>query len=215
MKLGIFDSGIGGEAVATSLAAEFPSAQIITVNDREHLPYGNRTAEDITQLTDNAIQPLLQEACDVIVIACNSATAAAIETLRERYPDQLFVGLEPTIKPAVTLTKTGVIGVCATPATLASSRYNALKNQYASSVTTLEPDCSSWAEMIEENSMNEENIEAIVNELCDQRADVIVLACTHYHWIREVIEEKAHGRATVLDPSEAIVSRVHALLEQR
>lgn len=215
MKLGIFDSGIGGEAIAGSLTTEFPLAQIITVNDRDHLPYGNRTAEDITQLTDAAIQPLLGQHCDIIVIACNSATAAAIETLRERYPDQRFIGLEPMVKPAVTLTKTGVIGVCATPATLASPRYHMLKNQYASGVNTLEPDCSSWAEMIEETSLNEENIEAIVNQLCDQAVDVIVLACTHYHWIREVVEEKARGRAIVLDPSEAIVSRVRALLEQR
>src|SRR5688500_4451990 len=120
MKLGIFDSGIGGEAVAASLHAAFPAAEIVTVNDREHLPYGDRTAEDITALTDAAIQPLLAGNCDVIVIACNSATAAAIETLRARYPEQLFVGLEPMIKPAAAMTKTGTIAVCATPATLGS-----------------------------------------------------------------------------------------------
>ena len=212
MKLGIFDSGIGGEAIAGSLATEFPLAQIITVNDREHLPYGNRTPEDITQLTDAAIQPLLREACDVIVIACNSATAAALETLRKRYPDQRFVGLEPMIKPAAALTKKGVIGVCATPATLASSRYRELKKQYATDVTTLEPDCSSWAQMIEESDMNEDVIEETVDRLREQGADVIVLACTHYHWIRAVIEEKARDRAIILDPAAATAEQIQRLL---
>lgn len=212
MKLGIFDSGIGGEAIASSLAAAFPMAEIITVDDREHLPYGNRTSEDITQLTDTAIQPLLKEHCDVIVIACNSATAAAIETLRERYPDQPFVGLEPMIKPAAMLSTSGVIGVCATPATLASSRYQELKKQYAADVTTLEPDCSSWAQLIEENSMNEDIIEETIDRLCDQDADVIVLACTHYHWIRGVIEEKARNRATILDPAAATAEQIQRLL---
>jgi len=214
MKLGIFDSGIGGEAVARSLKTAFPEATLYIVNDREHIPYGDRTVDDITQLTDAAIQPLLETLCDVIIIACNSATAAAIETLRGRYPDQLIIGLEPMIKPATALTASGIITICATPATLSSTRYQNLKQKFLGT-TILEPDCSGWARMIETNDINEAQIEKTIDIACSQGADVIVLACTHYHWIREVIEKAAAGRATILDPSEAIVRRVRVLLESR
>lgn len=215
MKLGIFDSGIGGEAVAASLRAAFPNAEIVNVDDREHLPYGDRSPEDITALTDTAIQPLLAGNCDVIVIACNSATAAAIKTLRARYPEQLFIGLEPMLKPAVAMTKTGTIAVCATPATLNSDHYARLKETYESGVTIVEPDCSTWARIIEDNEVNENHIEETVERVCSAGADVIVLACTHYHWIREVIERAAAGRADVIEPSAAIADRVRSLLESR
>jgi glutamate racemase len=215
MKLGVFDSGIGGEAVAQELAVAFPSAHIMSVNDHEHVPYGDRKAEDITRLTDAAIQPLLTAHCDVIIIACNSATAAAIEILRQRYPTQLFIGLEPMVKPAAAMTRTGTIAVCATPATLGSVRYHRLRDTYTKNVTVIEPDCSSWARLIENNELNEAEVETTVETLLEQNADVIVLACTHYHWIRETIAAVTAGRAQVIDPSEAIVRQVKALLERR
>lgn len=215
MKLGIFDSGIGGEAVADMLQTAFPDTAIAVVNDREHVPYGSRSIEDVTSLTDAAIQPLLGANCDIIVIACNTATAAAIETLRDRYPNQPFIGLEPMVKPASLLTKTGVISVCATPATLASERYTDLKQRYGASTIVIEPDCSGWAHMIEHDQIDELIIKNIISDVCEQGADVIVLACTHYHWIRDIIEKTAAGRATVIDPSDAIVRRVTALLESR
>lgn len=215
MKLGIFDSGIGGEAVAESLRRAFPEADITIVNDREHVPYGDRTPEDITTLTDAAIQPLLKSNCDIIILACNSATAAAIETLRTRYPEQLFIGLEPMVKPAASMTRTGTVAICATPATLSSDRYRRLKETFAHDIRVLEPDCSGWARMIEDNEINEDHIEETIEDVCSKGADVIVLACTHYHWISEVIDRAAAGRATVLDPSDAIANRVRSLLERR
>lgn len=215
MKLGIFDSGIGGEAVAESLRAAFPTADIMTVNDRDHVPYGDRTLEEITTLTDAAIQPLLTSSCDVIIIACNSATAAAIEALRAQYPEHRFIGLEPMVKPAAAMTKSGTIAICATPATLSSNRYAHLKETFAKDITVLEPDCSGWSRMIEDSEVNEDSIEQTVEEVCAAGADIIILACTHYHWIREVIERAAAGRATVIDPSDAIASRVRDLLESR
>lgn len=215
MIIGVFDSGIGGEAIAHSLTQAFPDATVHTVNDRAHLPYGLRPAQEVISLTDVAIQPLLAAHCDVIVIACNTATAAAIETLRERYPDQPFIGLEPMVKPAAQLTENGVIAVCATPTTLASGRYLQLKQRFASDITVIEPDCSTWASMIEADALNEDHIASTIEAVCRQQADVIVLACTHYHWIREHIEKTAAGRATVIDPSDAIVRRVRQLLESR
>lgn len=211
MKLGVFDSGIGGEAVAAALQSHFPEATITTVNDRAHLPYGDKSAAEIQRLTDRAIQPLLGS--DVIVIACNSATTAAIDWLRQTYPQQQFIGIEPMVRPAAEQTKTGIIAVCATPATLASTRYKTLKQTYASGVVVLEPDCAQWAQMIEDNAMNEQALSAQITLLLAQNADVIVLGCTHYHWIKEDILRIANHKALVLDPSDAIANRVRELLE--
>lgn len=215
MKLGIFDSGIGGEAVANALGVTFPRADIITVNDHEHVPYGDKTPEEVIHLTDMAIQPLLEAACDIIVLACNTATALAIETLRAKYPQQKFIGIEPMIKTAAELTKTKTIAVCATPATLKSARYRELAAQYAGGITIIEPDCSGWAFMIENDEINHQKIERIINAVCGQGADVIVLGCTHYHWIKEFVMEAADSRARILEPSEAIGRRVKELLELR
>lgn len=214
MKLGIFDSGIGGEVVALSLKCAFPEAEILTVNDREHVPYGSRSANEITHLTDLAIQPLLHASCDIIILACNSATAAAIETLRQRYPSQQFIGLEPMIKTAAAKSKHGIIAMCATPATLASERYRRLVSQHGSNLTVIEPDCSTWAAMIEANQLNTAHIQQTIAAVCEQGADVIVLGCTHYHWIKDRIEKHAAGRAIVIEPSDAIARRVRALLER-
>ncbi len=210
MKLGVFDSGIGGEAVAQALQAKFPEATITTVNDRKNVPYGDKSADEIRHLTNIAIQPLLGS--DVIIIACNTATAAAIDWLREEYSTQKFIGLEPMVKPAIEQTTTGVIAVCATPATLASARYQTLAQQYGAGITILEPDCSTWARMIEDNNMNEHILAAQIGNLLDKKADVIVLGCTHYHWIKEDIARLTYDKAIVLESSDAIASRVRELL---
>lgn len=214
MKLGIFDSGIGGEALVQSLQKTFPDAEILSVNDREHMPYGDHTKNEVIQLTDAAIQPLLQATCDVIVIACNTATVNAIDSLRVAYPHQKFIGIEPMIKPAATLTKTHTIAVCATPATLASGRYHQLIQTYGSHLEIIEPDCSQWAYWIENNQLNRSHIKNTIDEVCAKGADVIVLGCTHYHWIKDLIVELAAGRAIVVEPSEAIGRRVQELLAQ-
>ena len=212
MKLGIFDSGIGGEAVAAALQVTFPAAQIITVNDKKNVPYGDKPPTTVIQLTDAAIQPLLQEECDVIVLACNTATALAISTLRSRYPAQKFIGIEPMIKTAAAITKTKTIAVCATPATLASTRYHELIRKYGQDLTVIEPDCRTWAYMIENNEINHEIIKRTITAACDQGVDIIVLGCTHYHWIKDLISAIAIDRAVVIEPSEAIGHRVTALL---
>lgn len=212
MKLGIFDSGIGGEAVASSLRAAFPDASLMVVNDRKNVPYGNKMPGEVVELTDAAIQPLLKNNCDIIILACNTASAAAIEILRERYPGQKFIGLEPMVKTAASLTKSNVVAICATPATLASDRYKRLVTRFGAHLTILEPDCSNWAYMIENNQVNNEEISKIINQLCDRGADVIVLGCTHYHWIKDLIITLAAGRAQIIEPSEAIVRRVKTLL---
>lgn len=212
MKIGIFDSGIGGEAVAAALRSGFPEAKIDTINDRANVPYGEKSDTEIRTLTEQAIKPFLEKKYDIIVIACNTATAISIEYLREKYSKQKFIGIEPMIKTAAKTTKTGVITVCATEATLNSERYKKLVDEHAKHLTLIEPDCSNWAFMIEHSEINELTIENTINEACEKGSDVIVLGCTHYHWIKDLVVKIADGRASVLEPSDAIVRRVKQLL---
>jgi glutamate racemase len=212
MKIGVFDSGIGGKAIAERLQADYPDSEVLYVDDHKNVPYGSRTQDDIVHLTDVAIQPLLNQSCDVIVIACNTATAAAIDILKDTYPNTPFIGLEPMVKPAALLTQTGVIAICATPFTLNSGRYTSLKEDYASDIIVLEPDCSDWASMIEADQTDIQEITDAISGVCVAGADVIVLACTHYHWIKEEIIKIADGRAQVIDPSDAISRRVGDVL---
>jgi glutamate racemase len=212
MKIGVFDSGIGGKAIADSLARDFPEAEIIYIHDSEHVPYGGREETEIIKLTETALKPILEGVSDCIVIACNTVTAAAIEYLREKYPREKFIGLEPMVKPAAALTKSGVIAICATPYTLQSNRYQGLKELYAKNVEIIEPDCSEWAAMIERNSIDSQIIQTTVQDIVAKKADVIVLACTHYHWIKELIINEVGDKVKVLDPSEAISRRVASLL---
>lgn len=212
LSIGVFDSGIGGEAVAMSVRSYFPRAYVTTVNDRANLPYGDKTIDELRRLTDAAIQPLLGS--DIIIIACNSATTAAIGFLREKYPWQKFIGIEPMIKPAAACSKTKVIGVCATPATLASEAYRALKECYATNCTVVEPNCEDWAQMIENNTVNVSKITTTLDEMLDSGVDVIVLGCTHYHWIKELISAHVGPNIRVLEPSEAINRRIERLLAE-
>lgn len=212
VKIGVFDSGIGGEAVAKRLRHLFPKAKIVSVNDSENVPYGSRSASDVIRLTDAAIQPLLTAKCDAIVIACNTATTNAINHLRTTYPDVHFVGIEPMIKPAASLTKTGTITVLATPSTLKSHRYAELKRQWAAQLTVIEPDCSTWASLIERGEMTRIDVHVAILESLRWNSDVIVLGCTHYHLLKDRIQSTAGPGVRVLEPSDAIGARIDSLL---
>lgn len=212
MRIGIFDSGVGGKAVATKLAELLPDAEIISVDDHQHVPYGDRTSDDIIQLTKTAIQPLLDAVCDAIIITCNTATTVAITALRASYPSVNFIGIEPMVKPAAKATKSKVIAVLATPRTLQSDRYNELKQTWAKGVTVLEPDCTNWAKLIEDGDSRLIHVEATVASLLKQHVDVIILGCTHYHLIKERVIDAADDNVTVLEPTDAIANRIKNLL---
>lgn len=211
LKIGVFDSGIGGESVMQAVQKALPQAQVVFRSDSTHMPYGDKSPQQLLGFVVPILQELESEGCDAIVIACNTVTTTLIQDLRERINVPL-VGIEPMVKPAAAATKTGVIAVCATSATLASQRYAWLKNTWAQNVKVLEPDCSRWAYMIEHNQVNEEQIKRQINELCGQNADVIVLGCTHYHWIEDAIKHAANGRAQVIQPEQAAVKRLKSVL---
>lgn len=213
MKIGVFDSGIGGEVIAKELGASFPEAIITTVDDTKNVPYGDKTPREVIELTNLAIQPLLKASSDIIVIACNTATALAIEYLRQRYPGQKFIGIEPMIKAAAAQTKNRIVIVCATPATLNSPRYRQLIKRFAPSLRIIEPDCSAWAPMIQLDRINQRHIRQTIKPALREGADIIVLGCTHYHWIKEYIQSFAANRVVVLEPSVAIARRVTQLMK--
>lgn len=207
MKIGVFDSGVGGLSIARAIEKTLPDDEVVYVNDREHVPYGDKTPEQLLGFVEPILQKLVEQGCKVIVIACNTVTTTIIGELRERISVPL-VGIEPMIKPAAVATKTGVVAVCATPATLKSPRYAWLKKTYATGLKVLEPDCNQWARMIEDSQINEQKIEVQINDVCKQKADVIVLGCTHYHWIEETIDRMAAGRAAVIQPEQAVVAQL-------
>jgi glutamate racemase len=211
VKIGVFDSGIGGLSVANAIKKAFPQHEIIFKNDAKHVPYGTRSMDEVLGFTLPILQSLVADGARCIVIACNTVSTNLIEQLRNLI-DVPLVAMEPMVKPAAERTKTGVIAVCATPATLSSDRYNWLKRTYALDITVLEPDCSTWAGMIETNSVDGGAIRQLVESVVAEKADVIVLGCTHYHWIEELIRAAAGGKATVLQPEQPVIGQLSKVL---
>jgi glutamate racemase len=212
-KVGVFDSGVGALSVIQAIKKELPELEIVFKDDKHHLPYGSKTVEEIHGFVTPIFQEFVDEGCQVIVIACNTVTTNLISELRQEF-DVPMVGMEPAVKPAALASQTGVIAVCATPRTLASVRYAWLKSEYAKNVEVLEPDCSDWALMVENNSVDREKVAKIIDEVCEQKADQIVLGCTHYHWIEELIRDSARGRAQVIQPEQPVINQLKKVLEQ-
>lgn len=213
MTIGVFDSGVGGQSVASAVKKAFPTADVVYVADTKNIPYGTKTPDELLQL----VSPILNKLsihCDAIVVACNTVSTTIIKPLREQIHTPL-IAVEPMIKPAAAITKSGTIAVCATPTTLASKRYGWLKDEYAKELTVLEPDCSDWSYMIETKQMDRRYIEEQINDVCEQGADVIVLGCTHYHWIEDIIRDIANDRAVVIQPEQAVVKQLERVLEQQ
>jgi glutamate racemase len=214
MKIGVFDSGVGGQSVANAIQKELPDLEISVVEDKANLPYGTKTPEELHKLVLPLLQGMRDDGCEVIVVACNTVTTNIIETLRGELTVPL-IGMEPMVKPAAEQTKSGVIAICATPATLRSNRYQWLKNTYAKGVKVLEPDCSDWASLIESNEINRTHIQEQIESVCQAGADIIVLGCTHYHWIEEIVCGVANGRAEVLQPELPVIEQLKRVLVQQ
>jgi glutamate racemase len=210
MTIGIFDSGKGGYNILEILRQSFPNFEFIYISDEKNLPYGLKSAEIVRELTSRAIQPLVPR-CQIIVIACNTATTSAIDHLRASFPNVKFIGLEPMVRPAAKTTQTNAICVCATPATLRSHDYAQLKSNFAQNVEVIEPDCSTWAELIENDKLDEIDLEPLKSTILGQNCDVLVLGCTHYHALIPKLR-KLLPKIAILEPSDAIVERVKNLL---
>jgi glutamate racemase len=213
IKIGVFDSGVGALSVIQAIQKELPRLEIIYIDDKTHVPYGSRRIEEIHSFIKPIFQEFIDEGCQVIVVACNTVTTNLITQLRQEFSMPL-VGMEPAIKPAAEATQSNVIAVCATPRTLSSERYAWLKNEYAPGIKVLEPDCSKWALMIENNRVERDKVAKTIEDVMDQGADQIVLGCTHYHWIEELINEVANGRAAIIQPTKPVIAQLKRVIAQ-
>ncbi len=213
-KIGVFDSGIGGLSVARAIEKALPGREVVFVNDTKNVPYGTKTPEALVKIVEPIFKNMQEQGCDVIVVACNTVTTTLIEHLRSVIKVPL-IGMEPMVKPAAAQTKSGVIAICATPTTLKSKRYKWLKNAYAAKIKVVEPDCSKWSYMIESNAVDKQKIQDVVDLACSKGADVIVLGCTHYHWIEDIIVQASKGKAVVLQPEKPVIKQLKQVLLQQ
>lgn len=208
VKIGVFDSGIGGQSVATALQTAFPNDEVIFVHDSAHVPYGTKTEEEILTLALPKLKDLKMRGCELIVIACNSLSTSVLPELKKSLPAVKLIPVEPMLEEALAITKTGIVTVCATPRTLSSGRYADLMKRYCQNSVVIEPDCSEWAYMIEKNLVDRARIKVVVEDSLEQGSDVIVLGCTHYHWIEKLIKEIVADKAEVIQPENKIVALV-------
>lgn len=215
--IGIFDSGSGGLSVYREIVKLLPEERYIYFADNAHCPYGEKTAEYIRERGRAITEILLGMGADIIVVACNTATAAAISTLRAEYPGIPFIGMEPAVKPAALGTKSGVIGILATAGTLKGSKYLKTKGRFEDDVRIVEHVGEGFVELVEngilEGPVAYETVRASLQPLLDQGADRIVLGCTHYPFLRPVIEAIAGPDVQVIDPAPAVARQTVRILE--
>lgn len=210
--IGIFDSGVGGLSVFRELKKLLPEEKYIYYSDNAHCPYGEKSKDYIIDRARHITDFLLEQGSDIIVIACNTATAAAVKTLRSEYGIS-FIGMEPAIKPAAAITRTGVIGVLATAGTLKAEKYHDIRGKYADEVQVVEHVGKGFVELVEGGQTRGRKAEATVMEslepLLDAGADTIVLGCTHYPFLADTIKKVAEslvpGRSiNIIDPAPAV-----------
>ena len=217
--IGVYDSGFGGLSVWRELYRALPEESIIYLGDGKNCPYGQKPAEEIRHLATKSVQELLSRGCKMIVVACNTATAAAIEHLRAMFPDLPFVGLEPAVKPACKSTRSGVVGVIATERSLKSEKFLATLAKYGDGVEVIKAVGKGFVEAVEANAENsastEQVVRAVVEPIIDRGADVLVLGCTHYPFLKDVIAKVVGERdVEIIDSGEAVEKRVESLLDE-
>ncbi len=213
MKIGVFDSGVGGLSVANKIMEQLPEHEVVFVNDKDNMPYGNKTKELLMELVVPKLNKLINDGCEVIVIACNTVTTNIVNELRKEIKVPI-VAVEPMVKTATEITKTGNFTICATPSTLKSPRYQKLLKEFASNNIVFQPDCSKWSFMIESDQIDKKEIKKIIEESKMNNSDVIVLACTHYHWIEDMIKELASNEVTVIQPEQPLVDQLKRVISQ-
>jgi glutamate racemase len=214
--IGVFDSGVGGISVLKHIRAAMPSENLLYVADSKFAPYGNKTPEFIRERADVIARFLIDKGAKALVVACNTATAAAAEYLRSQYALPI-IAMEPAVKPAAQATKTGVIGVLATSGTLQSAQFAALLEHYGQQVQVVTQACHGLVECIERGDLTgveaEELLSRYVKPLLDAHADTIVLGCTHYPFLRPLIEKLVGPDVAIVDTGAAVARHLKHRLE--
>jgi glutamate racemase len=205
--IGVYDSGLGGLGVLAAIRAISPTADVVGFADQANAPYGDRPIEEIRRFADRAAGHLIGHGCDTIVVACNTASTAALEHLRDTHPDISFVGMEPAVKPAVARTESGVIAVLGTTATIEGRLLAKMISHHAGDTTVIGIPLPGLVELVEDGLASSPATRAFLADRLrpslEAGCDTYVLACTHYGFAREVIEELVGERA-VIDPAEAV-----------
>ena len=216
--IGIFDSGIGGLTVTSVIRQALPRERLIYFGDNLHMPYGQRSLEEVQRFSFAIVEALRAMDCKLIVIACNTASAAALSALRQAWPGFPFVGMEPAVKPAAEHTTTGTVGVIATTATFQSELYASIVSRFAGDVKVLHQACPGLVRQIESGAFDHPDTVAMLRgwlePMLEQHIDALVLGCTHYPIVRPLIERIVGPKVRIIDPAPAIARRVDQLTTQ-
>jgi len=214
--IGVFDSGVGGLSVLREIRRLLPEEDLLYVADSAHAPYGDREAQFIEARSLAAIRFLVERQAKAIVIACNTATSVAVESLRSRFGIPI-VAIEPAIKPACEATRSGVVGVLATSRTLEGANVARLAAEHGRSVRVLMQPCPGLVECVEEGDLDGERprrlVERYLQPLLEQNADTIVLGCTHYPFLAPLIQQAAGATVTLVNPASAVAKQLARRLE--
>lgn len=217
VPLGVFDSGVGGLSVLKAIRAQLSCHPVVYLADQAHVPYGARTKDEVRAFSKEITRFLLSQGAQLIVVACNAASAAALYYLRETFPDVPFVGMEPAVKPAASSTHSGVIGVLATPVTFQGELYASVVARFAKGVTILQDTCPGLVKQIEAGAIDSPETRAILERalqpMIDQGVDTVVMGCTHYPFIIPIVQQIVGPRVRVIDPAPAVARQAGRLLE--
>lgn len=216
--LGLFDSGVGGLSVLRAITGELAHENLIYFADQKYCPYGPRPAEETRALSRRVVEFLLNRDCKAIVVACNTASAAALEYLRESFPAVPFVGMEPAVKPAAAQSRTRKIGVLATDGTLRGDLFNRTREVHAHNVEVLIAYPTDWVARVERGDIDSPETRAsvrlVIQPLLDAGVDEIALGCTHYPFLVPLIKEIADSNVTIIDPSGAVARQTAKVLKE-
>jgi len=215
--IGVFDSGVGGLSVLRALRRALPNEDMLYLADQAHIPYGPKSKENIREFAFEITRFLLDQDVKLIVVACNTASAAALHALREGFPSVSFVGMEPAVKPAAEATRTGKVGVLATPTTFSGDLYASVVERFAQHVTIYKSTCPRLVEEIEDGNLDTTKTRIILEEalgpMLKAGIDTVVMGCTHYPFVIPIIEEITGPGVRTIDPAPAIARQAHRLLE--
>ena len=217
--IGIFDSGVGGLSVLRAIRAQMPEESVIYFGDQGHIPYGPRPMQQIRDFSEAITNFLLAHHAKIIVVACNTASAAALKYLRATFPDVSFVGMEPAVKPAAEHTQTGKVGVLATPATFQGALYASVVERFANSVELFQNTCSGLVQEIEQGNLDGDATRRILEDalrpMLEKNIDTVVLGCTHYPFVIPLIQQIAGDDVRVIDPAPSVAKQIRRVLEAK
>lgn len=217
--IALYDSGVGGLSVLRAARLALPHEHLLYFGDQAKVPYGSRSLEELRAIAEASARFLLSQGSKLIVIACNTASAAALKTLRALFPGVPFVGMEPAVKPAAEQSHTRKVGVLATPSTFHGELYASVVERFAKDVEIFQSTCPGLVSQIEKARLNTPKTRRILEEavrpMLDAGADTLVMGCTHYPFVIPLIEEIAAGRARVIDPAPAVARQTARVLAER